>query len=78
MNNSQMISEVRAEEGEMKKPVIMWAVLQYDQLLLWTVRRTRREAINSIVSNYRAGTTWSSLRRRGHRVAKVEVREVEG
>ena len=62
----------------MKKPVIMWAAFEPNGgLILWTVKRTRLEAIGALLMGVGLGSTWELLRPIGYRVAKVEVREVE-
>lgn len=63
----------------MKKPVIMWAAFEpTGGMIPWTIKRTRREALDKLLSRTGLGASWRLLKPIGYRVAKVEVREIEG
>lgn len=56
---------------------ILWCVKHPDVGLHWLmIRPTRRRVINFVVSW--SGKTWKQLYRKGYRVVRVEVREIEG
>ncbi len=57
------------------KPQTMWAVTASRKQFVVLVARKRGIAVIDAVERY--GMPWDTLRKRGWRVVKVEVREVE-
>jgi len=63
--------------GKIRKPLTMWCMKYNDGALgTWSIRWTRRGVVSCVERNFTI--PWKEIKKFGHTIVKVEVKEVSG